>query len=108
MRWSQVVTTCLRRLAEIDKTLLIHDSALREIVQKLRPLLEPPPQPPKPEIGFLIKPHHKATHSTMTSQTLSYHSRFTFHVSLITLHVSCFPQPQRGPQRGFTYQPSGC
>jgi hypothetical protein len=34
---------------------LIHDSALREIVQKLRPLLEPPPQPPKPEIGFHIK-----------------------------------------------------
>ena len=45
----------LRRLAEIDKTLLIHDTALREIVQKLRPLLEPPPQPPKPEIGFHIK-----------------------------------------------------
>ena len=32
----------LRRLAEIDKTLLLHDSALREILQKLRPLLEPP------------------------------------------------------------------
>lgn len=45
----------LRRLAEIDKTLLIHDTALREIVQKLRPLLEPPPQPPKPEIGFHIR-----------------------------------------------------
>ncbi len=45
----------LRRLAEIDKTLLIHDTALREIVQRLRPLLEPPPQPPKPEIGFHIK-----------------------------------------------------
>ena len=45
----------LKRLAEIDKTLLIHDSALREIFRKLRPLLEPPPQPPKPEIGFHIK-----------------------------------------------------
>jgi hypothetical protein len=45
----------LKRLAEIDKTLLIHDTALREIVQKLRPLLEPPPTPPKPEIGFHIK-----------------------------------------------------
>jgi hypothetical protein len=45
----------LRRLAEIDKTLLIHDTALREIVQKLRPLLEPPPAPRKPEIGFHIK-----------------------------------------------------
>ena len=45
----------LRRLAEIDKTLLIHDAALREIYQKLRPLLEPPPAPPKPEIGFHVK-----------------------------------------------------
>ena len=52
----------LRRLAEIDKTLLLHDGALREIYQKLRPLLEPPPAPPKPEIGFHVKedtvPYH--------------------------------------------------
>ena len=45
----------LRRLAEIDKTLLVHDVALREILQKLRPLLEPPPAPPKPEMGFHVK-----------------------------------------------------
>ena len=45
----------LRRLAEIDKTLLVHDVTLREILQKLRPLLEPSPQPPKPEIGFHVK-----------------------------------------------------
>jgi hypothetical protein len=45
----------LKRLAEIDKTLLLHDGALRDIFQKLRPLLEPPPPPPKPEIGFHIK-----------------------------------------------------
>jgi hypothetical protein len=45
----------LRRLAEIDRTLLIHDVTLREILQKLRPLLEPPPLPPKPEIGFHVK-----------------------------------------------------
>lgn len=45
----------LRRLAEIDKTLLVHDVTLRKILQKLRPLLEPPPQPPKPEIGFHVK-----------------------------------------------------
>jgi hypothetical protein len=45
----------LKRLAEIDKTLLIHDAALRDIYQKLRPLLEPPPTPPKPEIGFHVK-----------------------------------------------------
>ena len=45
----------LKRLAEIDKTLLMHDVALRDIYQKLRPLLEPPPLPPKPEIGFHVK-----------------------------------------------------
>lgn len=45
----------LKRLAEIDKTLLLHDQALREIVQKLRPLLAPPPQPSKPEIGFHVE-----------------------------------------------------
>jgi len=42
-------TAILKRLAEIDKTLLLHDGALREIFQKLRPLLEPPPMPPKPK-----------------------------------------------------------
>jgi hypothetical protein len=45
----------LKRLAEIDKTLRVHDSALREIYQQLRPLLAPPPAPPKPEIGFHVK-----------------------------------------------------
>ena len=42
----------LKRLAEIDKNLLIHDSALRDIYHRLRPLLEPPPLSPKPEIGY--------------------------------------------------------
>ena len=42
----------LKRLAEIDRSLLVHDSALRDIYQKLRPLLAPPPEPPKPRIGF--------------------------------------------------------
>jgi len=45
----------LRRLAEIDKTLLVHDVTLREILQKLRPLLEPPQPAPRPEIGFHVK-----------------------------------------------------
>ena len=42
----------LKRLAEIDKTLLEHDSALRSIWNKLQPLLAPPPAPPKRRIGF--------------------------------------------------------
>jgi hypothetical protein len=45
----------LKRLAEIDKSLLTHDVALRDIYQKLRPLLAPPPDPPRPETGFHIK-----------------------------------------------------
>jgi hypothetical protein len=48
-------TAILKRLAEIDKSLLVHDAALREIFQKLRPLLAPPPEPPKPEIGFHVR-----------------------------------------------------
>jgi hypothetical protein len=42
----------LKRLAEIDQTLMVHDDALRDIYQKLLPLLQPPPDPPKPQIGF--------------------------------------------------------
>jgi hypothetical protein len=44
-----------KRLAEIDKTLILQDGALRDIYQKLRPLFEPPPAPSKPEIGFHVK-----------------------------------------------------
>ena len=42
----------LKRLAEIDKSLLVHDSALRDIYQKLLPLLSPPPDPSRRKIGF--------------------------------------------------------
>jgi hypothetical protein len=42
----------LKRLAEIDKTLLEHDSALRTIWTKLQPLLAPPPAPPRRRLGF--------------------------------------------------------
>ena len=45
----------LKRLAEIDKTLITHDAALRDIFQKLRPLLAPPPEPARREMGFHIK-----------------------------------------------------
>jgi hypothetical protein len=45
----------LKRLAEIDKTLLQHDTALRDIYRKLLPLLQPPPAPSKRKIGFLVK-----------------------------------------------------
>ncbi len=48
--------TILKRLAEIDQTLLEHDSVLRAIWTKLQPLLAPPPEPPRRRIkGF--SPH---------------------------------------------------
>jgi hypothetical protein len=43
----------LKRLAEIDNTLLKHDSDLRTIWRKLQPLLAPAPEPPPQRIkGF--------------------------------------------------------
>ncbi len=42
----------LKRLAEIDKKLLTHDVVLRDIYEKLIPLLAPPEEPPKRKIGF--------------------------------------------------------
>src|SRR5439155_21950447 len=45
-------TAILKRLAEIDQSLLVHDSALRDIYQKLLPLLSPAPDPSRRKIGF--------------------------------------------------------
>ena len=42
----------LKRFAEIDKALIAHDHALRDIYQKLLPLLAPPSDPPRRRIGF--------------------------------------------------------
>jgi hypothetical protein len=42
----------LRRLAEIDKTLLLHDEGLRDLYEKLMPLLEPEQEPARRKIGF--------------------------------------------------------
>ena len=50
--------TILKRLAEIDRRLLEHDSVLREIVVRLQPLLDAPPvdeddsAETKPKIGY--------------------------------------------------------
>lgn len=40
------------RLERIEKTLLSHDVALRELYKKLLPLLAPPPNSAPKEIGF--------------------------------------------------------
>jgi hypothetical protein len=42
----------MKRLAEIDRKLLTHDVILRDVYEKLRPLLAPPPEPPRKELGF--------------------------------------------------------
>ena len=39
--------TLAKRLAEVEKLLLVHDSALRDLYQKIQPLLMPPEEPKK-------------------------------------------------------------
>ena len=58
----------LRRLAEIDRTLLLHDKDLSALWDHLRLLLEPPGDPdsdePAPEIGFHVRedsPEYRVT-----------------------------------------------
>lgn len=41
-----------RRLLHVEKVLLEHDSALRDIYRQIRPLLLPPPDPPRRRLGF--------------------------------------------------------
>lgn len=40
------------RLENIEKSLLTHDATLRDLYQKLKPLLLPPPEKPRRRIGF--------------------------------------------------------
>jgi hypothetical protein len=42
----------LQHLSEIDHKLLQHDVVLRDVYEKLLPLLDPPKPPQKPKIGF--------------------------------------------------------
>jgi hypothetical protein len=46
--------TILKRLAEIDRRLIEHDVVLREVVERLQPLLDAPAEEEKPQrkIGF--------------------------------------------------------
>ena len=44
-----------KRLASIEKTLISHDVALRDVIKKMRPLLLPPPEPPRKGIGFHVR-----------------------------------------------------
>ena len=47
--------TILKRLAEIDRRLLEHDTVLQEVILRLKPLLDAPDvddEPEKPRIGY--------------------------------------------------------
>ena len=51
----QTNLTILKRLAEVDRKLLEHDSVLREVITRLQPLLDAPDEPEeqqKRKIGF--------------------------------------------------------
>jgi phage regulator Rha-like protein len=41
-----------KRLAEIENAILTHDAALCDLYEKIRPLLLPPPDPPRRKLGF--------------------------------------------------------
>jgi ORF6N domain len=47
--------TLAKRLAEVEKLLLVHDSALRDLYQKIQPLLMPPEEPEQKRIGFDVR-----------------------------------------------------
>jgi hypothetical protein len=49
-------TTLEKRLAHIERSLFAQDGALRDIYEKIRPLLLPPSEPPKRRIGFHAGP----------------------------------------------------
>ena len=49
-------TAILKRLAEIDKTLIEHDAALSDLYHKLLALLEPAAEAPSKAIGFVTAP----------------------------------------------------
>jgi hypothetical protein len=44
-----------RRLLRIENVLLAHDESIRELYEQIRPLLLPPPDPPRKKISFEVK-----------------------------------------------------
>lgn len=44
-----------KRLDQIEKVLLVHDDGLKDLYEKIRPLLLPPPEPERRPIGFNLK-----------------------------------------------------
>ena len=76
----------LKRLTEIDRTLLVHDHALRDILQKLRPLLAPPPE--KPVVAqFASKPAYLNTETRRTQRDTEDKGRAVFFQTSVLLRV---------------------
>jgi hypothetical protein len=52
----------VNQLIELARTVQLHDGQIRQIVEVLTQMMEPPPAPPKRKIGFL-PPESRLTHS---------------------------------------------
>lgn len=61
-----------KRLLKVENILLAHDHHIRNLYEKIRPLLLPPPeaesQPPKKRIGFLLKERRASFKSSKRSK----------------------------------------
>ena len=44
-----------KRLGQIENVLLVHDNSLRDLYEKIQPLLLPPPEPDRRRIGFEVR-----------------------------------------------------
>jgi hypothetical protein len=44
-----------RKLADMERRIESHDTAIHSLFDAIRQLMSPPPAPPKPEIGFHVK-----------------------------------------------------
>jgi hypothetical protein len=53
-----------KRLAKIENALSGHDAALRELYQRIRPLILPPQDPPRKPIGFSVR-ESRASYTTV-------------------------------------------
>jgi hypothetical protein len=82
----------LKRLTEIDRTLLEHDSVLRDIYRKLLPLLQPLPDPPKRRIGSGWTTNDGCPlDPTQAYRPLLNHQLFTIHDLRFTILPSSSP-----------------
>src|ERR1035437_8661578 len=63
--------TIFKHLAELDTQLVTHDVLLRDVYAKLRPLLAPPPEPPRKESGFPTRLLKSEWHQQASANTYS-------------------------------------